>query len=349
MGGAFIPGTDTRPVYFGPHRGIHRIFDNLATFRAHFGPDMPVVMKWWEAEDGDWFLTTDGHVTQCLKRTRLVNRRGQVTIAIKTCFGSHPYYVRKRDGLSSSECRVTKRNIKWKNGISSMASPNTNKYGRYMNKRKKKFAYLWLIRGLEPHEAYMMAYKTIAVGHAMKASVHLIKHEKSNLFNYIAMSYKHLFDSAGLSNTDIADMITKEAKQGRTSKDRLEALKLALELRGEYSSGNKGAVAPALQPQLPPADVAQLTAPKMEIETTLVVKELPAPEPVQEAQVLSVEDTPRVKNDESTLATNYAESLTKLGKWRAGRRPSIRPRLKDFDSESLRKSRRDTDRRDQAA
>ncbi len=348
MGGAFIPGTDTRPVYFGPHRGIHRIFDNLATFRAHFGPDIPVVMKWWESEAGDWFLTTDGHVAQCLKRTRLVNRRGQVTIAIKTCFGSHPYYVRKRDGLSSSECRVTKRNIKWKHGISSMANPNTNKYGKHMNKRKKKFAYLWLIRGLEPHEAYMMAFKTISKTTAYKASVHLIKTEKTNLFNYIAMTYKHLFDSAGLRDEDIADIITREAKNGRTSKDRLEALKLALELRGEYSSGVKGVVNANTQQQLPPADAAQLTAPKMEIETTLVMKELPAPEPVEEAQVLSVEDTPKVKNDESTLAQNYAESLTKLGRWRANRRPSIRPRLKDFDSEGLRR-RRSADQRDQAA
>lgn len=343
MGGKFIPNTDARPIYFGPHRGIHRIYVDIAAYHTHRGPEAPVVMKWWEAEEGDWFVTTCGRVAQCLKAYELRNSRGQVTRVIKTCFGSFPYYVRKTDGLSNSTCLVEKqRKVRWKHSISSMAKPTTNRYGKHMNKRKKRFAYLWLVRGLDPANAYMLAFSTISHKTARKAALYMIRHEKSNLYHHIAMTYKDLFDSAGLKDEDIAAMIANEAKNARSSKDRLEAIKLALEMRGEYSAGVKAMLAPP--PSVPPLLAGEgLTAPPPQLEATLVMRELPAPEAPEEAVVLSVEDTPREPSPAAapTLERNYAQSLGKLNRWRSGRRDSIRPRLRDFDADALRKNRRE--------
>lgn len=150
-----------------------------------------------------------------------------------------------------------------------MATGETHIFGKHFGKRKKQFFTL-LIGGITPHRAFMHAFKIYSPELAKKLVTKLLEIDRE-IFEEITMGYKEILDKHGLDDETIAQEITDIAKNNKSPKYKLEALRLALELRGELAV--KG-VLPA-----PPATIGALnvggitiTAPRMggAVETTAV-------------------------------------------------------------------------------
>ena len=60
----------------------HYLYDNLEEFKA-LVPDMAVIAKWRDGEEGDWVLTDDGCVCQILRRSKIGKQ-----ICIRTLCGT---------------------------------------------------------------------------------------------------------------------------------------------------------------------------------------------------------------------------------------------------------------------
>jgi hypothetical protein len=166
------------------------------------------------------------------------------------------------------------------------------------------FAYYWLVEEMNPTLAYMKAFKTPYEYQARKGVSLLFKYEKDALMKEIQNHYRELFDKVGLQDEDIATEIAALAKSKGTSKVKLDALRLALEIRGEVSSGNttnvnNGMILPQQlagnrEMLAPPPEVVELDDPDA-VEPTAV-----SPSP-QEAEVVDavpiLRPTPSIGGD----------------------------------------------------
>lgn len=148
------------------------------------------------------------------------------------------------------------------NSPSSMAKATTPRHGKSWTTQKKYFAWLVIAKEMAPYQAYMKAFKTSSLSRARRLSRELMQEDR--LMKEVADIYKKLFDAAGMASEDIADQIAAIAKTNKSGKTRLEAIRLALELRGESPTGTNVNVRfpqlPAAQ-TLPAATAGQLVAP----------------------------------------------------------------------------------------
>lgn len=227
----FDPGKTYVVVQYGPYAGRYPVFRSVDAFCKEHPGEHPVA-PWWKGERGDWILCDDGHVAQVIRAYWLGNpmKRRRLTRVVRVAWTSAPYYERK-DGTSVSRLEF-KPKVQSK---ASMARPGTGRHGKYWNSKKKYFAWLVVAKGLVPYQAYMIAFKTVAVRVAKENSRYLMKEDR--LLREVADIYKKLFDAAGMTDEDIASQIADIAKSNKSGKTRLDALRLALELRGEAPSG----------------------------------------------------------------------------------------------------------------
>lgn len=140
----------------GKFAGTHIIYDNIEEAKAN---GIKIIKSPWygsETEIGDWCLSDDGYVAQCLHKFKLVNKRhksGQYTDTFRFANGTFWVYY-DRNG---------RRHIK--NFYAAIAHShksslgNTSKLGQYMTLRKKHFVAL-VAGGVDPYSAYLQSYKT---------------------------------------------------------------------------------------------------------------------------------------------------------------------------------------------
>jgi len=140
----------------GNYRGEHIIYDS--TNEATAAGIKTIRSPWYdkETEIGDWCLSDDGYVVQCLHRFKLVNKRhksGQYTDTFRFCNGTFwVYYDRK--GLRHIKNFYAVAAASHKSSLG-----NTSTLGRFMPIKKKHFVAL-VSQGLDPYTAYLQAYKT---------------------------------------------------------------------------------------------------------------------------------------------------------------------------------------------
>lgn len=148
----------------GTYAGTHLIFDSIKEAKKHGIKD--IKSPWYSdnVEPGDWVISDDGYVIQCLGKRLLINKRhksGQYTQTWR--FPNGTFYI-YRDARGNKHIKnfyaVAAANHK-----SSMG--NTPRLGRYMTLRKKEFCML-IGAGLDPYQAYIKAYR---VGTASKNSI----------------------------------------------------------------------------------------------------------------------------------------------------------------------------------
>jgi len=286
---AKMPATDhfVVRIKYGPYRGSYDCYCSVAAFRM-VKPRTKIVVPWWEGQEGDWVKGDDGFVAKVLKRTEMKSKsrpNRRPTIVIRVPWGSYPYY-RRADGTSKHKMRYVDAAYKHR-GMTSLASRHNYRHGVTMNKRKKMFAYYWLVEEMNPVLAYMKAFKTPFEYQARKGVSLLFRFEKYALMKEIQNHYRELFDKVGLDDENIATEITALAKSKGVSKVKLDALRLALEIRGEVSTGgttnvNNGMV---LAP-VPMMQGGQVLAPPPE------VVELDDPDAVTPAEVTSASPSP---------------------------------------------------------
>ena len=141
-------------IRMGKFAGDHLIFDSIK--EAEDNNIKNIKQPWYdpEVQPGDWVVSDDGYVIQCLTRRKLVNKRhksGQYTDLFRFCNGTFYVYY-KSDGT---------KNIKNFYAVAAQSSKgtlgNTSVLGKYMGARKKSFG-LMVAKGMHPYIAYMTAY-----------------------------------------------------------------------------------------------------------------------------------------------------------------------------------------------
>lgn len=140
----------------GKFAGKHIIYDS--TDEATRAGIKEIKSPWYsdDVQIGDWCLSDDGYVAQCLHRFKLVNKRhksGQYTDTFRFCNGSfYVYYDRNGRRHIKNFYAVVAANHKSSLG-------NTSKLGKYMPLKKKHFVAL-VAQGVDPYTAYLKSYRT---------------------------------------------------------------------------------------------------------------------------------------------------------------------------------------------
>lgn len=141
-------------VRSGKYAGKHKIYDSIEEAKAN---GVTIIRTPWYSNEvviGDWCVSDDGYVAQCLHRFKLVNKRhrsGQYTDTFRFCQGSFYVYYD----------RLGRKHIK--NFYAMVASSHKGslgsapKLGRYMPLKKKHFVAL-VAGGLDPYTAYLKSY-----------------------------------------------------------------------------------------------------------------------------------------------------------------------------------------------
>jgi hypothetical protein len=221
-------------------------------------------------------MSDDGMVGRVLKISTLVTSKNRKTPTIVRVFrmpwGSYPYYM-KKDG-STNSVMYYMRNA---GGFSttSIAKATTKRYGKGMTKKKLTFAYYWLVKEMPPHLAYMKAFNMRSDRMARRDADYLIHHEGDRLLSEISTTYKKLFDQKGLNDEGIVEAIADIIGGSKVpAKDKLAALELALEMRGELSKQGNAKIMVNNNVGIIPMGSAQVTAPA--VRTSLPSHEPPA-------------------------------------------------------------------------
>lgn len=140
-------------VRSGKYAGTHIIYDSEDEASNH-----SIIFKkpWYNdnVEIGDWVVSDDGYVIQCLGIYKLVNKRhrsGQYTTAYR--FPNGTFYVYKdKHGAQHIKNFYAVASASHKNSLG-----NTPRIGRYMTSKKKEFVTL-VAGGMDIYTAYVKAY-----------------------------------------------------------------------------------------------------------------------------------------------------------------------------------------------
>jgi len=139
----------------GNFKGEHKIYDSPDEAVSNgVEPKAP-----WHRKDiaiGDWVISDDGYVVQCLSRRVLINKRhtsGQFTDTYRFPMGIFGVYY-DRTGTK----RITKNFYAQVANNNKSSLGNTSSLGRYMTVNKREFVTLIQI-GFDPYSAYIKAFK----------------------------------------------------------------------------------------------------------------------------------------------------------------------------------------------
>ena len=137
----------------GKYSGEHVVYESLEEAEK-FG--IKAISPWFspEVEPGDWVVSDDGYVVQCLDRYRLPNKRsksGQYTDTLRFPQGTFWVYYGANGNKNIKNFYAFVTN----NNKSSLG--NTPKTGRFMTPKKRLFVE-YIKRRVNPIEAYKRAF-----------------------------------------------------------------------------------------------------------------------------------------------------------------------------------------------
>jgi hypothetical protein len=249
----YVEGRFVHKVQYGPHAGIHSIFDNVEAFNKVY-PSITTIY-WKNAKRGEWMLLDDKRIAQCLNAYVLTNKKRQKVQVFKTCFGSFPLYIRK-DGTSKDTMEYKAKSPS--SFAPSSMSKDGIRRGKYLGERKKKFAQYVFFDDMEPAIAYMKAYKNTSVNYSRRQAMLIIQHDQNHIIRACNMIYKDKFNKLGLDEAGIAAIYHTIATSARSDMAKLEALKAILILRGDIAGDNGQSIPPPYVPNV----VSEMSAPQ---------------------------------------------------------------------------------------
>jgi hypothetical protein len=138
----------------GKFQGVHIIYDSELEAKEH---SIEFKKPWYgkKVVAGDWVVSDDGFVIQCLHTYKLVNKRhrsGQYTQSYRFPNGTfYVYYDKHQQKHVKNFYAVAAASHKNSLG-------NTPRIGRYMTSKKKEFVTL-VAGGMDIYTAYLKAYK----------------------------------------------------------------------------------------------------------------------------------------------------------------------------------------------
>ena len=139
----------------GNFKGEHIIYDSSDEAVQHsIEPKTPWHRK--DVEIGDWVVSDDGYVVQCLHRRILINKRhrsGQYTDTFRFPMGIFGVYYDAK-----GEKKITKNFYAQVTNNNKSSLGNTSALGKYLTIEKREFITL-MGMGFDPYSAYIKAYK----------------------------------------------------------------------------------------------------------------------------------------------------------------------------------------------
>lgn len=224
----------------GAYKGKHNVFDNKEE-AIKFG--IKNIKELWHSPDiqiGDWVVSDDGFVVQCLHRYQLRNKhhtQGQYTDTFRFPQGTFWVYYNRNGKPTIKNFYALVANSSHKNALG-----NTPKIGRYMNLRKKMFVSL-IGSGVDPFYAYIKAFNPISSTTAtIKLQVNRLLNDQAvrealmtelqPFFDKVQLEVKQATGFESLKDF-IASKINEVATDtDATNKDKIAVIKLLLDLFG---------------------------------------------------------------------------------------------------------------------
>jgi hypothetical protein len=218
----------------GPNEGWHPMYISMKEFRKDY-PHDTVYRPYWECKNiGDWCMTDDGWIVQCLNKYELIPKFYKDRVKLNTesfnnknavqCFKFSArtcnVYVRKDGTIKASKFLGTE--VKLDPGRLSI---NYNPLGKYITERKKHFIAL-IVMGKSPTAAYMDSHK-VSYGVAKSNAYNLLMKDEKVMKEISRRMGTNLLDD--LNNTGItSDYIINELKSMIDDKKTNSAVKSAL-------------------------------------------------------------------------------------------------------------------------
>ena len=224
----------------GKYKGVHIIYDSEDEAKEN---SIEFKKPWYKdsTEAGDWVVSDDGYVIQCLHKYKLVNKRhksGQYTMSYRFPNGTFYIYVDQ----------YRKKHIKNFYAVAAHAHKNslgnTPRIGRYMTSKKKEFVVL-VAGGLDIYSAYIKAYKVrtfsrngILIQLNKLMDDPLVREELvKEIQPFIKMVEEQIKEKTGADSlvNFLVDQITELLidEKSKVPKERRENLKLLINLFGE--------------------------------------------------------------------------------------------------------------------
>lgn len=224
----------------GKYKGIHIIYDNEEEAKEN---SIEFKKPWYKesVDVGDWVVSDDGYVIQCLHRYKLVNKRhrsGQYTMSYRFPNGTFYVYID----------RYKQKHIKNFYAVAAHAHKNslgdTPRIGRYMTSKKKEFVVL-VAGGMDIYSAYIKAYSVrtfsrngILIQLNKLMDDPLVRKElMQEIQPFIKMVEEQIKEKTGADSlvNFLVDQITELLidEKSKVPKERRENLKLLINLFGE--------------------------------------------------------------------------------------------------------------------
>lgn len=231
----------------GKYQGEHAIFESIKEATEHKIVD--IKSPWWqpEVDPGDWVVSDDGYVVQCLERRKLVNKRhrnGQFTDVFTFPQGIAWVYYDKSGNKNIKNFYAALTN----NNRTSLG--NTSALGKYMTAKKKLFVE-YVKGGLDPYHAYIKAYNVgTSTRQAIFAQINKLLNDK-NVKEELMQALQPFMDKVqkGIEertgHTEIVDFVVEQildlvTEKKLSQKDMRENLKFLIALLGDRA----GIIAP---------------------------------------------------------------------------------------------------------
>lgn len=227
----------------GNFKGEHIIYENPGEANSH-GVDK-IIAPWHSSQtgSGDWVVSDDGYVVQCLKRYPLINKRhksGQWTDCFMFPQGTFTVY-HGRNGFK-----------KIKNFYAQMSSnkrtslgTETSSLGKFMTVRKKEFVTLMSL-GFDAYTSYVKAYnvKNTNVGYITIQINKLLSDERVQealmeaLKPFMEKVEQQIVAKSGGKYKDLEDLAVQKTadlllSEARNVKDKALVLKFTFEIFGK--------------------------------------------------------------------------------------------------------------------
>jgi hypothetical protein len=205
----------------------HFVYDDEKEFRLQSSESL--IDDWRNANTKEWTKSDDGKVLQVLKRGVFTNHSGQKVEYVRTLLGT--YTVRKKDRMAGDPPK----------NIYSFSRDKTS-YDIQTSKRKATSGEVlfaqYVVRGVEPTEAYIKAFPTNKRRWAQSASQSLLRQER--IVNLISKEVKNALEEVGIHHEDILAKVWSIANDDdQTSSSRVRCLELLAKISDMMPNSEK--------------------------------------------------------------------------------------------------------------
>tara|TARA_R110002020_G_scaffold224866_1_gene434753 strand:+ start:399 stop:1169 length:771 start_codon:yes stop_codon:yes gene_type:complete len=206
----------------------HFVYKDKKEFRLYH-KNTKCLSSWRDAEEGEWCLTDDKQVLQILKKDLFRANTGKNKHYVRTLLGT--YVVENKEPI---EGNIPKNLYSFSRNKNHKESQATD---RNANANEQIFAQ-YVVKGIDPTEAYIKAYPTDKHDYAKVASKSLLRQER--VIKLIRKEVQDALSSVGITHTDILkQMWSIVGEDENNSSSRVRCLELLAKISDMMPNSEK--------------------------------------------------------------------------------------------------------------